>query len=812
MNINDYLELVNKDQIKEGSYDRYPVRFLSLNYDEGTASLIVQLQNRIKNVDIIDIKDYLPGPDGWITSGNLVDIIKKLKPKRNYILIGFSEYARFLNQNEFISLIVSLLEVENNPEYPKRRIYIPCFALYSVIKKTLNDYHRRKNSLNPLLNETDIEDLPRVYFLDSSLSIDLGSNEINSSSEWFGLWRDPSIDVTKPIICTSPTLAYFYTEASPSNVYNIRYLKDYGDVLQQMYGIMDLVPDKNNKDNYYKQLIQLLDKNPGSSFENIVLHELNSQTINTDTFYSTWKTGNKFNRWLLKNYILRNNPEETYLHKIVEKIDDFDDNEIINVVYTSAFEFKDTESIKDRKIVLSSIKKLEKEINLSYKITSYFRSQFDNVVKKVTAVSYELQDFKEDDELLVDKGEELLKGVTEQFLPYLTDTTKFERDFIIWLLRQQMINKECIQSVYPNLYKYIDYYDSGNKYRIDADGYFNQYRDLRLSSRESTRYSQIIHQYNGTSELFYSWYLDSELEYPEVLLKKNSQINRVHVLDGVGAEFTGYLIRLLENLGYSIEDVSYCKSHLPSITEVAGHYYADSYIWDRDYDTKVIHGDFYYHVDNLERSLSIIADIINNISIEEGDGPFAITADHGASVGHKLDKKEKAYNYDKSEHDGRCWHIKESQFVPASDDYLDYVDENDDRWIISLNQQSLYNNSKYMVHGGATPEEVIVPVIVASKSKKSSKRYKVRANNLKVSGLQKTVDFKIIPELEKGTKAMLLGKDGTRAELQYNETTKTWNADLNRGIKQPIEVRINDQKFSFETVPTVKMGDDLFDD
>ena len=43
-----------------------------------------------------------------------------------------------------------------------------------------------------------------------------------------------------------------------------------------------------------------------------------------------------------------------------------------------------------------------------------------------------------------------------------------------------------------------------------------------------------------------------------------------------------------------------------------------------------------------------------------------------------------------------------------SDDYLLYQDDFSRDWIIALNSQSLCNNSIYAVHGGATPEEVVV--------------------------------------------------------------------------------------------------------
>ena len=38
------------------------------------------------------------------------------------------------------------------------------------------------------------------------------------------------------------------------------------------------------------------------------------------------------------------------------------------------------------------------------------------------------------------------------------------------------------------------------------------------------------------------------------------------------------------------------------------------------------------------------------------------------------------------------------------------------------------------------------------------------------------------------------------------------NEELERGIEQDIKVTVGSQEFIFRTVPTTKMGDDLFDD
>lgn len=104
----------------------------------------------------------------------------------------------------------------------------------------------------------------------------------------------------------------------------------------------------------------------------------------------------------------------------------------------------------------------------------------------------------------------------------------------------------------------------------------------------------------------------------------------------------------------------------------------------------------------------------------------------------------------------------------------------------------------------------MVPVIIAKKSSSIAVAYKVKPEKLKVSGLDKIVSVKVRP-LPK--RVLLTAKDGTNCEMKYNEETKEWIAGLKRGIAQNIEVHIEDQTFSFRTIPSTKMGgNDGFDD
>lgn len=256
MYFEELAESIKKDLLRDKSYDRYPVRFFGMNLSSNSANELLDLKNTLNKVseypvEIVDIQKYLPHENGWINADRFRNIIYGLEKDKSYIVVGFSEYARFLSKETFFTILLSLLELENDGVHVKRRIYFSCFSLFNQIKGFIKENHRRKDVYNPLLlAEADGEELPRMFFIDSTLkNIDF-ENEIQTSKEWFSIWRNSHMDISKPIICTSKTLFYFYGEASPDNVYNIKCITSYKDVIASLYNIHGIVEYQSESDEY----------------------------------------------------------------------------------------------------------------------------------------------------------------------------------------------------------------------------------------------------------------------------------------------------------------------------------------------------------------------------------------------------------------------------------------------------------------------------------------------------------------------------------------------------------------------------------
>ena len=121
----------------------------------------------------------------------------------------------------------------------------------------------------------------------------------------------------------------------------------------------------------------------------------------------------------------------------------------------------------------------------------------------------------------------------------------------------------------------------------------------------------------------------------------------------------------------------------------------------------------YKYLYTLKDELSILKEIIHEIVGNSKKQPctVAIVSDHGLSC---LSRKAASKKYDgKFEHEGR--YIKTTQEALSDPDYLVHQNETDGEYYkVALTHSSLSKAPTHQVHGGCTPEEVLVPFLLLS--------------------------------------------------------------------------------------------------
>lgn len=197
-------------------------------------------------------------------------------------------------------------------------------------------------------------------------------------------------------------------------------------------------------------------------------------------------------------------------------------------------------------------------------------------------------------------------------------------------------------------------------------------------------------------------------------------------IDALGVEYLSYITALAKEKGLSIH-TDIVRSDLPTITSVNKQFYeqwAGGKKYKEEQLDNIKHKDKggYFFTDDedpihIPEELEVIEKALNTAAMELGMHncrSFVIASDHGASRLAVIKKQEVPYETDtKGEHSGRCCKAFDGCNVPY---------KVEDNGYIILSDYGRFRGSRSAnveVHGGASLEEIVVPVITLTLKKQT---------------------------------------------------------------------------------------------
>lgn len=832
MNLDELKLQIEKDKAKTtSSYRRYPVRFLFMELNNNTQSEILDLV-KSNNGELLELSDFImKKDDGWLTKSRFIQVIKnEVSKTKDTFVVGFSEMIRFYSRKEIESTVLSLFDIENNnimdPECSSRRIYFICFSMMDNVYKVLQNSFSRKDLIDPFLN-ADYElsgEYRQICFVSDEYADNIKKNKITTSVEWIGLWRHSEIiDFSYPIWCCSASLYEWHKKASPDNAFQIDSISNTKSYLGKVLGYeIDFIYQKA-EDDFWKKLLEEFERVKGNNSLKQVIGS--SLGVNIDyTYYLAGKyitTEDAYEKWLIKNYVT-SYMSDSFFARVLNHLSAYTNNELLMTVWLQGYKISNAAMLKER---LEIIKELNKYAD-AFIPEKEIKNEIVEGMANELSVSFSLLE-KQDDIALIELSKQsgqpldgmksrLMAYYSGVFKPAYTGISTTEKEFLINLFANDVItDKDEIRLMYPALYAYL--FGSGDNLILGKDEYkiyLDSYRRSKIKSEDTPYLKNYYSSGCANADNLYSMYYGMEKQ-DNLVQKVLDDESNVYVIDGVGAEYIPLLIELIKINKYDIELCDMATAHLPSITEVNKAYLSKINIkkWIVEFDRDVIHGEFYKSTNNTRKALDVLSRIIKDIISESYGKRIIITSDHGATARAKWTETKKKYDFTNSDHEGRCSKLLTGENYENTVDYIVYEDEinSGNKYVISLNETSLLNRPKYEDHGGATMEELLVPVVVAvPQGKKPKTIYKVIDEKLNVSGLDKLVRFSIIPNTDD---AVVVDGDGNKHSLE--NVGGIYQAELTSGKEQSISVLIEDNVFSFKTVNNAKKnmeGDDGFDD
>ena len=313
----------------------------------------------------------------------------------------------------------------------------------------------------------------------------------------------------------------------------------------------------------------------------------------------------------------------------------------------------------------------------------------------------------------------IVSSKQEDAIYYLTNLTKSEKEKVIeWLdlygykyTTEKLIS--ILKVVYPDLAAYLSTYRFKNEL---LDNYFETYKYQKVINKILPVFEKIVEKQA------------TELGFVEALKPRTQLFDKIDLsdahtffFDALGAEYLGFIQTKCNEYGLSA-NIMCGRSELPSLTCFNKEFV--KVCNDRmcpiseikELDTIKHHGedDFDYRTTKtpvyLITELEIIDDLLKKIQaalLAEKYKKAVIVSDHGASRLAVLHDTENIWEMNtKGVHSGRCCPKNEIDEKPT------FAIEESDYWILA-NYDRFKGSRKanVEVHGGASIEEVTVPII-----------------------------------------------------------------------------------------------------
>lgn len=742
---------------------RYPVRYIMLNnFTELKELAKFMVQYGVEFLDLDNLIDN-GANDMWITKDDLKNALKACE--KSTFVTPFSELVRFYNDDEFRGFFneITLLE---DIHHDQKRIYIPLIGLQNRFTKFLNSFARLQESAPIWRYDAEPQSVEVYVARGKDFEVPAGTVQcqISSVREWLKFWKTQAPQTS--LICTSRTIFSKHQYSKPDNIFNFTKIESAHAFMTQFLGLSFPFDYKDEDKVYWEELLRRVDKNKLKtfSFEVFVRDTFNKKKFDASDIITDWSATEcgEFGRWLLKNFVQHTSFADRYpylnlcMESIISLRDDYELKRMIatRILYNEYPENKREEYAKERRqIMMDNHLVFEKSLAESDQMWLFER------IREIFKEPFNLS-------LAVD---------------ICTGLFDFEKKLLMGWQVHYPDNKKLqttIEKLYPEYlyYRATDkpsQFNSANQWCID---YFRAYKQAKMEDRYTDTIAKFIKAKNGSSADFMRWYYEFKSSH-ELLAEMRSNIadkpDRVYWIDGLGVEFLSYIQYCIEqeNSNMKVIRTQITHSELPTSTHHNRFEGCDvkkfGALDELGHDS---HG--YKQYETLILELKVIKNIVHEIisSAKQDKCTIAIVSDHGLSC---LSRKVSSKKYDgKFEHEGR--YIKTTDDAQSDADYLVHKNVADGvTYKVAMTHSSLSKVPTHQVHGGCTPEEVLVPfILVSNKGVASSIHYQIKVSAGDIMLSDPRVEISVIPE-PTGVALRCEGK-----EYKMERVGTKWNARL----------------------------------
>jgi len=750
-NIEGLISEINSDKDTHDILSRrYPVRLIFLQKFETFRFLIERLSSI--GVENYHLEKDLPHPDGWITKDTLISIVKKLS--KDTVVVPFSEIVRFYSKEDFNNFFNQLLLIENDDL--SRRIYLPLIGVEERFEKEFFQGFTRKEESAPYWKiSRETPNSIKVFLSSQTYAKKIADYEtIANTEEWLKFWKKNS---PCDVICHSKPLNLFYKNTLPDTIFSIEQSDNPKNLIEKIYNIVIPIPFVASEIIYWEKLFNYLN-NDFTTFIALVKNYFKVTTLTIYSIMEYWlMTNDLFEKWLLKHFVLSQSClEKKYLYKVIESISDNSDHSLLKSLYQRIF----------------TLETKEEYINDRFELIQQFSNHKPIILcdEAINELNFNIQSITD----------------YRQALLLTTGMFQFEKVYIFELfVKDKITDLDLLLQRFPEILYYNSEcaFDNLNTENEWVTEYLREYKKSKLNDFATTRLNELLSLKNTNEQSFYNWYHSFESIHS---IFHANKVDKVIWIDALGIEWVSFIENYLniKNLDLKVFKRNIGVANLPTSTE-QNKFPNTKYI--QDFDT-FIHSNLYSYPDSIIKEFIEIKRIIDTYFMFDSEQTIALVSDHGLTALSRLAASKK-YGKDDS-HEGRFIEVKDKDHIPDND-YIIHKSEIDQKnYLIALKHSSLGKKPIREVHGGVTPEEVLVPYIVISNKKDiAAIDYSFIIEKLEISR-KEPLSIIINP---KPFSANIEIK-GKVTSLNFNEISQKWEANFDKSLSGKIQIKIKSGK------------------
>ena len=679
--------------------NRYPLRFVLFDDFKQCSEFVDFVQHEVgavvQSVDKWMDHSY---PDIMLTytqlAAHIKDYVRESKGA-DCVIAPFSELARFYDNEKnktFEALLKTIKGIEALPVALDRhqRVYIPIVGL----EGKMEPFSKDSQSIIWRLKTPEQHFTYRLILTDGETynvqGLENKFTVVNNIFEWLSIWKDTERQTNQNIICTSKSVYANVRYARPDNAFSFVICNNAYEFLTKglrlKFGGIEF---KEEEEKYWVELASHIDISNDFDFTAYVSKYFNVSVLSDyKTFIRLWLSNNGvYERWLLAHYYRSHISVGDYIRKILLETKSLTGNNFIEQMamnFTSA-----SEEIRIRKYCLMEAAK--KHITMRNEVQSTVTNRLESIAHKYNAASA---------------------------LKYFTGISEREKELAITWLAKGLITKENIQNIYPDLFSYLS-----EPIGVSLNGsgwlaaYFDAYKKAKISNTYTEEIKTQIGKVNANEIAFDSWYQD--FSTTRTLMMNRQDIDIYYWIDGLGIDWIP-LIRMIINErnsnGIYLNEVKVARAILPTKTSVnkpdLQKLLPDGDVLQKSGDIDALaHQSSNLWPNIIVEELQKVREIIEEILDKYNGKKIAIISDHGLTYLSQL-CKGLGLSCVESDHHGRI--AKRTSGTWTKDD--NYMVLDDGLTACALNHKSLCDKvpKGQGIHGGCTPEEVLVPIFIIS--------------------------------------------------------------------------------------------------